>query len=449
MKPFAAVTFIAFAASATGRAIRAPTLSTAVTTSSILPASLHLHELQFNNASSSAPPVFVAGDPWDFGSDDDEEDAKDLTPEQKDAIWCKAKSRGSQLTKTMMLNDQEAAITLQWPYTQSPWDGDLKPELKKWGYKEINSEMNTRDMDIDGQCAFDKTHELGDAFQALNVDPRPAGKGGPNHCFYVEHMNGPTVIPDQDGTIPTEDKQYYEADGKKYRVTQAYAKVGVNANDGVVYFIHRESPEHTAETYWKRKPNANELPALRASSDIVWAVMWNRVAQGSRKLNYFMSVSVINTESEVIMERIMQHFNMAAVPPWPGRDFEFAVKGSNPSDDDLAEMEAALALLGSPNGIGAGYFLIQHRRQLGWKYIWKVKVWMSGEDEWAEPNILFYVSDHAPIAGPREFDDQLNRLHISQKRKRDLVEAAKRSVVVHKSEDGKSVIREHRMAAKL
>lgn len=70
------------------------------------------------------------------------------------------------------------------------------------------------------------------------------------------------------------------------------------------------------------------------------------MAQGSRKLNYFLSVSVINPETEAIMERAMQQFDMAAVPPWPGKDFEFAVKGNNPSDADLAEMEAALALLG-------------------------------------------------------------------------------------------------------
>lgn len=37
-----------------------------------------------------------------------------------------------------------------------------------------------------------------------------------------------------------------------------------------MYFIHRESPEKSAETYWKHKPNADELPSLRSSSDIVW-----------------------------------------------------------------------------------------------------------------------------------------------------------------------------------
>jgi hypothetical protein len=211
MKPLAAVTLIAFAASAASRAIQTPALSTADPTSRILPAALHLRELQSNNATLEAPTVFVAADPWNANG-------PQLTAEEKNAAWCKAKSRGSQLTKAMMMNEHEAATLLQWPYTQSTWDGDLKPELKKWGYKEINSEMNTRDLDVDGQCDFDKIHELGDAFKAINVDPRPAGKGGPNHCFYVEHMNGPTVIPDEDGKIPYEDKQYYEADGRKYRV---------------------------------------------------------------------------------------------------------------------------------------------------------------------------------------------------------------------------------------
>ncbi|KAF3046022.1 hypothetical protein E8E12_010385 [Didymella heteroderae] len=448
MRPLATVTFIAFAVSAASRAIRAPYISAAITTSSLLPPALQLRELQSNNASSDASTVVVAADPsddeWGLEHDDDDDEKEELTPEQKVQVWCKAKSRGSQLTRAMMMNDQEAAALLQWPYTQSPWDGELKPELKKWGYKETNNE----DRDIDAACDFDKTHEVGDAFKALNVDARPAGQGGPNHCFYVEHMNGPTVIPDEDGEMPFEEDQYYEADGKKYRVTQGYAKVGVNSNDGLVYFIHRRSPEDAAEEYWKRKPDSNELPALRASSDIAWG-MWNRVAAGSRRLNYFMAVQIVNPESDAIMERAMQQSNLVTVPPWPGKDFEFAVKGKDPNDANLLEMEAALALLGSPNGLGAGYFLIQHRRQLGWKYIWKIKIWMAGEGEWAIPNMLLYVSDHAPLAGPQTLDDQLNRLHIAQRRKRDFDKATKPGVIVHKSSDGKNLIREHRMVARL
>ena len=34
----------------------------------------------------------------------------------------------------MSLKEDNSNAMLQWPYTQSPWDGDLKPELRKWGY---------------------------------------------------------------------------------------------------------------------------------------------------------------------------------------------------------------------------------------------------------------------------------------------------------------------------
>lgn len=74
---------------------------------------------------------------------------------------------------------------------------------------------------------------------------------------------------------------------------------------------------------------------------------------------------------------------------------------------------------------------------------------MAGKGEWAAPNLLLYVSDHAPFIAPQEFDEQLNRLHISQKRKRGLVKASEHGVVVHKSKDGKNLIREHRVVARL
>jgi hypothetical protein len=218
MKSLPKITFLAFAASVASRAIRTPYRSAAVTTSSPLPVALHLRDLQSNNTTSNtsnASTVIIAADPpaikWGFGDDDYDE----FTPEQKEQIWCKFKSRGVQLTRAMMMNDRDAANLLQWPYIESPWDGDLKSELRKWGYKEINNE----DDQIDAACDFDNTHEIGKAFREIRVDPRPVGQGGPNHCFYVEHMNGPTVIPDEDGEIPFEEDQYYPTDGKKYRVS--------------------------------------------------------------------------------------------------------------------------------------------------------------------------------------------------------------------------------------
>ncbi|KAF1928402.1 uncharacterized protein M421DRAFT_160407 [Didymella exigua CBS 183.55] len=361
MRSLATVTFIVCITSAASRAIRAPYRPATFTTLSLLP-TLNVRELSSSNMTSNISTVVAAtdlpNDEWSLDSDDDDDndggeegdddddEETELTPEQKEQIWCKAKSRGVQLTKAMMMRDQEAATLLQWPYTQSPWDGDLKSELTKWGYQETNH----ADEQVDAACDFEKTHEVGDAFRDLHIDPRPAGHGGPNHCFYVEHMNGPTVILDDDGELPFEEDQYYPADGKKYRVTQGYAKVGVNRMDGLVYFIHRQSPEDAAEEHWKRRPTGDELPALRASSDIAWG-MWNRVAEGSQKLNYFMAVQIVNTESQYIMSRAMQQFNTDEIPPWPGKDFEFAVKGKdqdgNMPESELLRMEAALALLGA------------------------------------------------------------------------------------------------------
>lgn len=225
MRLLATATFIAFAAFAASRAIRASHRSVKVSTS-VPYSTLRLREPQSSNVTSNISTIVVAADPldekWGLDTDDEDgeddnderEDEKELTSEEKEQIWCKAKSRGVQLTKAMMMNDQEAATLLQWPYAQSPWDGDLKYELTKWGYKETGSE----DKQTDAACDFDKTHEMGDAFKGINVDPRPAGQGGPNHCFYIEHMNGPTVFRDEDGELPFEEDQYYPVEGKKLRV---------------------------------------------------------------------------------------------------------------------------------------------------------------------------------------------------------------------------------------
>jgi len=58
---------------------------------------------------------------------------------------------------------------------------------------------------------------------------------------------------------------------------------------------------------------------------------------------------------------------------------------------------------GSNNGMAAAYFLAQHRRQLGSKSIWKVRVFTSDTSSIGTPNILFYVDNgenSPPTVGP-------------------------------------------------
>jgi hypothetical protein len=92
---------------------------------------------------------------------------------------------------------------------------------------------------------------------------------------------------------------------------------------------------------------------------------------------------------------------------------------------------------GSPNGLAAGYFLLQHKRQLGGnKYISKIRVFRKDDDNNPKPNLLFYVDDQAP-PDPKT----LKR----EDRGREEVE----SRVVGRSKDGTSLVREHVFRARL
>lgn len=113
----------------------------------------------------------------------------------------------------MTLGELDAAWALGWPYLQSPWDGDLKAELRMWGW--LDSDEGHKNADY--FCNFEE--EMSNMFQGLSIDGRSAEMGGPNHCFYLEHKNGPTVRKNIDGSLPAEVDQKYDVNGKEYRVS--------------------------------------------------------------------------------------------------------------------------------------------------------------------------------------------------------------------------------------
>lgn len=363
-----------------------------------------------------------------------------------DAIWLRAHCRGSLLLRAMTLSEDGSSDLLSWPYTQSPFDGDLKAELRTWGYLDDD----TIHGQSDAQCDFDSWHHVKRAFAALGVDTRSKSMGGENHCFFVRHADGPAVIKAQDGTLGPPEEQRYIVHGKTYRITNAYSRIGINRKAGIVYFLHRKSPEHAAEELWgldpDTTPDSAELPKIRASSDLAWG-LWNRVpGEDVKHLTMFMAFGIVNDDTaSVIIPRALQAAGVDEVDKWPGTDFVVGEGG--------AEMEeAAMALIGSPNGLGAGYFLLQHKRQLGAaKSIRKVKVF-KGDDEFdsEDPNIIFYV-DAAPPSMKRaeepsaglETDKPVlnNEVH-----REDGWSEAK---IVKRGNDGKAEIRERVWTVKL
>ncbi|KAI8933187.1 hypothetical protein NX059_009825 [Plenodomus lindquistii] len=132
-----------------------------------------------------------------------------------DAIWLRAHCRGAKLMKAMTLDEQESSSLLSWPYTQSPFDGDLKPELRAWGYLDDD----TVHEQSDAQCDFDNWHHVKRAFGELGMDTRSKGMGGANHCFFVRHADGPAVLKGDDGKLPEAEEQRYNVEGKTYKAS--------------------------------------------------------------------------------------------------------------------------------------------------------------------------------------------------------------------------------------
>lgn len=100
---------------------------------------------------------------------------------------------------------------------QSPFTGDGKAELAKWGFDDSDALSAT----VAKECDFDGYHKIKAAFDELGLDTRSSKDGGPNHCFKVNHRDGVAIKRNEDGSLPSEAKQYYDVCGKEYRVTSS------------------------------------------------------------------------------------------------------------------------------------------------------------------------------------------------------------------------------------
>jgi hypothetical protein len=194
-----------------------------------------------------------------------------------------------------------------------------------------------------------------------------------------------------------------------------------------------KSPAKAARSLWRRAANPEELPHIRSFSDITWA-FWNRAAAGNiQNIKYFFVTTIINTESN----RHIREALKTLTPPrteaelWPGSEFSM-------------DTDAGKALLGSPIGRWAGYFLMQHKRQLGGnKFISKVRVFKS-EKPGSLAFFLFYVDEPGPEPSPKP--SPRSSVVKSGGGARDIDGETK---VVKRSADGKNIVREHVFRVKL
>lgn len=307
------------------------------------------------------------------------------TAAANDDVWAISVARGTKLLSGMRSSDASAAALYNLGTTaESPFDGDLHTKLEEWGYAD-NTPAMQKLHDPECNMASATGHMLSKAFADLGMQTASKGKGGPNTCFQIEHFDGPATIRNEDGSLPEKKEQYYMNCGTKYRVTGAEHTIGVNAASGAIFALNRKGAAKAAQGLWRKKPQVKELPHIRSSSDISWA-LWVRAVRNTpgarpQDIKYLCNMMIINKETNQLIKRAMQTLTSPLEGPigWPGHDFSM-------------DTEAGKALLGSPVGRWAGYFLMQHKRQLGGdKYIEKVRVFKS-EKEGSWPYFVFYVA---------------------------------------------------------
>jgi hypothetical protein len=131
----------------------------------------------------------------------------------------------------------------------------------------------------------------------------------------------------------------------------------------------------------------SDFPALLHWSDVAFlhwkATILNRTA--SKELKYVFRSGIQNDRTLEIVDKVLERNSIETLPEWPGVTF----------DIDTAE---AQALLGTPNGSGTAFLLIQHKRQLGHKMVEKVTMFYEKNltDLYRWPSLLFYLNNVSP-----------------------------------------------------
>jgi hypothetical protein len=233
-----------------------------------------------------------------------------------DFVWSTCGCRGQMLQLLDTLDPQNAQRFGN--PLNSPWTGTLVNELALWGYKD-----NSNVEDIKDQCDFTMKPIFESALRAMGISAKSESYGGPNKCFSYVHRDSPAVERLPNGQLPPRDSQYYTVNGRRYRVTNAYHTIGINAQDGVIHFIDRMSPASAAKTLWhlpgSNLPPKDELPALASSSDIAWG-LWERMSPGRlSNINYIFSHKIANEDTRAVITRATEG---RPILPWPGEVFE-------------------------------------------------------------------------------------------------------------------------------
>jgi hypothetical protein len=136
-----------------------------------------------------------------------------------DVVYHKATCKGEKLLAATTSSHDSAARYIS--PIDSPWTNPLQQDLATWGYR-IDTDDGTaqwRAQHFD-ECEFAHNHKLKNMFDDLGIDTRSTWQDGPNRCYFVSHKDGPAVQRAPNGQLPPVNQQWYNVNGRQYRVSE-------------------------------------------------------------------------------------------------------------------------------------------------------------------------------------------------------------------------------------
>lgn len=175
-------------------------------------------------------------------------------------------------------------------------------------------------------------------------------------------------------------------DGTVYPPTSATFRSYVDRTNGVLVAQQNYGPAHIAPESEMDVP----IPKLKHWTDIVY-LQWTdpRLQHLPNDLNCVIRMRIGNDETLAMIERVLADYREEHRTP------EYWVSDAQGLTWE-SETEAAKALLGTPNGNGVAWLLIQHKQQLGWKAVDSVTLFwgeVDREDMLDHLSLLFRLKD--------------------------------------------------------
>ena len=179
----------------------------------------------------------------------------------------------------------------------------------------------------------------------------------------------------------------------EYRCTGATIQLAINAIEGIVFFQPSITTRVAISRNWNRQATDAELPQLRMRSDFAFMEWWApRRYPGTAKTDLYNCA--ISDITDLATHRLISRYILARglfdLEAWPASNSVF---NTNTPE--------GLALLGSPAAQACVALLIQHKKDLGIKFIASVTVFrtpprrsQANPNIWlVYPNMVFKVED--------------------------------------------------------